>query len=103
MSRTKTPIKLRKQKSFRNLSDPKTLSELALRLKEGIYITTLDGEIIDANPAFLEMFGVEALEDLRGSRTSDFVKPEVRAREMALLERNIPRLSEHDVGRAVCR
>ncbi|MEP6856943.1 MAG: sensor domain-containing diguanylate cyclase [Gemmatimonadales bacterium] len=87
MSRTKTPTKLRKQKSFRNLTDPKTLSELALRLKEGIYITTLDGEIIDANPAFLEMFGVEALEDLRGSRTSDFVKPEVRAREMALLER----------------
>ena len=88
MSRTKTPPKPRKQKSFRNLSDPKTLSELALRLKEGIYITTLDGEIIDANPAFLEMFGVESLEDLRGSRTSDFVKPEVRAREMALLERD---------------
>jgi len=63
VSRTKTPTKLRKQKSFRNLTDPKTLSELALRLKEGIYITTLDGEIIDANPAFLEMFGVEALED----------------------------------------
>ena len=87
MSRTKTPNKLRKQKSFRNLSDPETLSELALRLKEGIYITTLDGEIIDANPAFLEMFGVESLEELRGSRTSDFVRPEVRAREMALLER----------------
>lgn len=60
---------------------------MALRLKEGIYITTLDGEIIDGNPAFLEMFGVESLEELRGSRTSDFVKPEVRAREMAQLER----------------
>jgi len=33
------------------------------------------------------MFGVESLEELRGSRTSDFVRPEVRAREMALLER----------------
>ena len=94
MSRTqtsrKTPTSKKngKQKSFRNLSDPKTLSELALRLKEGIYITTLDGEIIDANPAFLEMFGVETLEELRGFRTSDFVKPEVRAREMALLERD---------------
>ena len=87
MSRTKTPPKPRKQKSFRNLSDPKTLSELALRLKEGIYITTLDGEIVDANPAFLEMFGVESLEDLKGYRTSDFVRPEVRAREMAQLER----------------
>ena len=88
MSRTQAPRKPKKQKSFRNLSDPKTLSELALRLKEGIYITTLDGEIIDANPAFLEMFGIESLEELKGSRTSDFVRPEVRAREMALLERD---------------
>ena len=88
MSRTQAPRKPKKQKSIRNLSDPKTLSELALRLKEGIYITTLDGEIIDANPAFLEMFGVESLEELKGSRTSDFVRPEVRAREMAQLERD---------------
>jgi len=77
-----------KTKRFRSLSDPHTLSELALRLKEGIYITTLDGDIIDANPAFLEMFGVESLEELKGFRTSDFVRPEVRAREMALLERD---------------
>ena len=77
-----------KTKRFRSLSDPNTLSELALRLKEGIYITTLDGDIIDANPAFLEMFGVESLDELRGFRTSDFVRPEVRAREMALLERD---------------
>jgi diguanylate cyclase (GGDEF)-like protein/PAS domain S-box-containing protein len=88
VSRTQAPRKPKKPKSYRSLTDPKTLSELALRLKEGIYITTLDGEIIDANPAFLEMFGVESLEDLKGSRTSDFVRPEVRAREMALLERD---------------
>ncbi|HEX9130312.1 MAG TPA: GGDEF domain-containing protein [Gemmatimonadaceae bacterium] len=87
MSRITYSTKLKKQKRFRSLSDPHTLSELALRLKEGIYITTLDGEIVDANPAFLEMFGVDSLEDLKGQRTSDFVKPEVRAREMALLER----------------
>jgi len=87
VSRITRSAKRKKQKRFRSLSDPHTLSELALRLKEGIYITTLDGEIIDANPAFLEMFGVDSLEDLKGQRTSDFVKPEVRAREMALLER----------------
>jgi len=87
VSRITQSAKRKKQKRFRSLSDPHTLSELALRLKEGIYITTLDGEIIDANPAFLEMFGVDSLEDLKGQRTSDFVKPEVRAREMALLER----------------
>jgi diguanylate cyclase (GGDEF)-like protein/PAS domain S-box-containing protein len=79
--------KPRKQKRYRSLSDPKTLNELALRLKEGIYITTFDGEIIDANPAFLEMIGVDSLQDLKGYHTTDFVKPEVREREMALLER----------------
>ena len=87
MSRITHSTKPKKQKRFRSLSDPHTLSELALRLKEGIYITTLDGEVVDANPAFLEMFGVDSLEDLKGQRTSDFVRPEVRAREMALLER----------------
>jgi len=87
VSRITHSTKPKKQKRFRSLSDPHTLSELALRLKEGIYITTLDGEVVDANPAFLEMFGVDSLEDLKGQRTSDFVKPEVRAREMALLER----------------
>jgi diguanylate cyclase (GGDEF)-like protein/PAS domain S-box-containing protein len=79
-------LKPKKSRHFRSLSDPHTLSEIALRLKEGIYITTLEGEIVDANPAFLEMFGVDSLKDLNGYRTSDFVKPEVRAREMALLD-----------------
>jgi len=79
--------KPKRRRRFRSLSDPRTLSELALRLKEGIYITTLDGEIIDANPAFMEMFGVDSLSDLKGYRTGDFVRPEVRAREMAQLER----------------
>ena len=79
--------KPKKRRRFRSLSDPKTLSELARRLQEGIYITTLDGEIVDANPAFLEMFGVDSLDDLKGHRTGDFVRPEVRAREMAQLER----------------
>jgi diguanylate cyclase (GGDEF)-like protein/PAS domain S-box-containing protein len=88
VSRIKRSSKPRKQKRVRNLSDPKTLSELAQRLKEGIYITTLDGEIIDANPAFLEMFGVDSLNDLKGYRTDDFVRPEVREKEMAQLERD---------------
>jgi diguanylate cyclase (GGDEF)-like protein/PAS domain S-box-containing protein len=80
--------KPKKRRRSRSLSDPQTLSELARRLQEGIYITTLDGDIIDANPAFLEMFGVDSLDDLKGYRTADFVRPEVRAREMAQLERD---------------
>lgn len=82
------PKPSRKAKHFRSLSDPTTLSELALRLREGIYITTMEGEIVDANPAFLEMFGVQSLDDLKGFRVGDFVKPEARAREMAQLERD---------------
>jgi diguanylate cyclase (GGDEF)-like protein/PAS domain S-box-containing protein len=77
-----------KTKHYRSLSDPSTLSELTQRLKEGIYITNMEGDIIDANPAFLEMLGVDSLEELRRYRTSDFVKAEVREREMAQLERD---------------
>jgi diguanylate cyclase (GGDEF)-like protein/PAS domain S-box-containing protein len=79
-------IKKPKTRQFRSLSDPSTLSEFASRLKEGIYLTNLEGEIIDANPAFLEMLGVNSLDELRGYRASDFVKPEIREREMAQLE-----------------
>ncbi len=60
---------------------------MALRLQEGMYIATLEGTIIDANPAFLEMFGATSLKELKGFHASDFLKPEVRAREMALLDR----------------
>jgi diguanylate cyclase (GGDEF)-like protein/PAS domain S-box-containing protein len=70
-----------------SLSDPATLSEMAMRLQEGMYIATMDGKIVDANPAFLEMFGVGSLKELKGLHAADFLKPELRAREMALLER----------------
>lgn len=51
MSRLPHSRKPKKQRHFRSLSGPHTLSELAPRLKGGIYITTLDGEIVDAGPA----------------------------------------------------
>jgi diguanylate cyclase (GGDEF)-like protein/PAS domain S-box-containing protein len=82
------PSRKSKTKQYRSLSDPSTLSELTQRLKEGIYITNMEGDIVDANPAFLEMLGVDSLDELRGYRTSDFVKAEVREREMAQLERD---------------
>ena len=34
------------------------------------------------------MFGVDSLDDLKGYRASDFVRPDIRAREMAQLERD---------------
>jgi diguanylate cyclase (GGDEF)-like protein/PAS domain S-box-containing protein len=74
---------------YRSLADPESLREFAKNLGEGIYITTPEGLILDANPAFLEMFGVESLEDFRGLTAMDlFVDPAQRALEMRLLERD---------------
>ena len=72
---------------FRSLSDPDTLARFAQNLGEGIYITNEKGEILDANPAFLTIFGVKTLEDLKNYLVSDFVDAEVRRKEVALLER----------------
>ena len=75
------------QSRFRSLSDPETLARFAQNLGEGIYITNEQGEILDANPAFLRIFGVASTDDLRNYRVSDFVDADVRRREVALLER----------------
>lgn len=72
---------------FRSLSDPETLARIAQNLEEGIYITTETGEILDANPAFLRIFGITALRELKNYRVNDFVDAEVRSREVALIER----------------
>lgn len=72
---------------FTSLSDPRTLERLVQNLGEGIYITNARGEILDANPAFLRIFGLESLADLRTYNVSDFVDPEIRRQEVALVER----------------
>ena len=74
---------------YRSLADPESLREFARNLGEGIYITTPDGRILDANPAFLEMFGVGSFEDFRGLSAADlFMDPRQRELEMRLLERD---------------
>lgn len=74
---------------FRSLSDPESLREFAKNLREGIYITTLDGRVLDANHSFLEMLGVESLGDLAGYGASKlFVDPARRVEEMAHLDRD---------------
>ncbi len=73
---------------FRSLKDHETLAELVQNLGEGIYITTSEGEILDANPAFLDIVGVPTLEQLRRFRVQDLVDPRVREREIALVEQN---------------
>ena len=75
------------QSRYRSLSDPETLAKFAQNLGEGIYITNESGEILDANAAFLKIFGVATLDEIQNYRVSDFVDWEVRKSEMALLER----------------
>ena len=76
-----------KKSRFRSLSDPETLAKFAQNLGEGIYITNESGEILDANPAFLKIFGVATLDELKSYRVSDFVDWEARKGEIALLEK----------------
>jgi len=71
----------------RSLNNPELLRELVQNLQEAIYITSADGEILDANPAMLEMLGVGTLEELRGRNISAFVDPEVWRWKKDLLER----------------
>ena len=73
----------------RSLSDPESLREFARNLREGIYITTRDGRILDANPAFLEMFGVKSLPELRGYLATDLLLDAgQRTAELALMDRD---------------
>jgi diguanylate cyclase (GGDEF)-like protein/PAS domain S-box-containing protein len=49
---------------------------------EGVYQVTLDGHLLSANPALIEMLGYESLEELRaiGSTETLYVVPETRHR-----------------------
>ena len=73
----------------RQLEDPKTLRELVLNIPEGIYITTPQGGIVDANPALLELFGFKTLAELRQRTVAELcVNGESLKEEHKLLERN---------------
>src|SRR5437868_13705559 len=74
---------------YRSLSDPESLREFAKNLGEGIYITTPDGRILDANPAFLEMFGVQSIDEFAGMSAYDlFADPKRREDELQVLMRD---------------
>src|SRR3954470_15259730 len=84
-----TPARPQARSRYRTLSDPDSLREFAKNLGEGIYITTPDGRILDANPAFLETFGVASLAELSKMTAIDlFMDPAQRELEMRLLERD---------------
>jgi len=73
---------------FASLSDPESLRVFASKLREGIYIVSRDGRILDANPAFLEMLGVDALAEFGDVRALDlYVDPQRRGEQMEMLDR----------------
>lgn len=73
---------------FRTLDDPTTLRRFVEKVREGVYITTVDGRILDANPAFVRMFGAPSLAELQRYNVRDLlVDPSMRQREHLLLER----------------
>jgi diguanylate cyclase (GGDEF)-like protein/PAS domain S-box-containing protein len=72
---------------FRSLSDPESLREFAQNIREGIYITTRDGEVLDANPAFLEIAGVKSLAELgKGAAVAMYADPARRHEQLRMLE-----------------
>lgn len=71
----------------RELQDPNTLRELVFNIREGIYITMPSGEILDANPALIDLVGVESLEQLQALNARDLcVDPTRLDEEHQLLE-----------------
>jgi diguanylate cyclase (GGDEF)-like protein/PAS domain S-box-containing protein len=71
------------------LDDSGTLRALVRDLREGIYVTDLAGNVLDANAAFFAMFGVSSLEELGVRNLSDLVvDPARRASEIETLRRD---------------
>ena len=69
-----------------SLEDPENLRRFIRSLKEGIYVSTPDGRILEGNPAFFEMFGVASLGEL-GRVPALLIDPQVREKEMDILAR----------------
>ena len=51
--------------TFQSLRDSESFRELVRNLRIGIYVMNTQGEILDANAALLEMFGLRSVEDLQ--------------------------------------
>jgi diguanylate cyclase (GGDEF)-like protein/PAS domain S-box-containing protein len=74
------------RRSVRSLDDPETLRLLIRSIGEGIYITDSAGRFLDANPAFLEIFGVSSLADLQRYHVPQLLAdPKRREEELAIL------------------
>jgi diguanylate cyclase (GGDEF)-like protein/PAS domain S-box-containing protein len=74
---------------FRSLSDPDSLREFVKNLREGIYISTRDGRLLDCNAAFLKVAGVSSIAQL-GEMGAANLYVDIRQRHelMRLLDRD---------------
>jgi PAS domain S-box-containing protein len=74
------------RRNVRSLDDPETLKLLIRSIGEGIYITDSQGRILDANAAFLEIFGMASLEELQRYEVPQLLaNPERRKEELTIL------------------
>ncbi len=74
---------------FSSLDDATSLRTLVHNLREGIYIANARGELVDANPAFLRLLGVQRVDDLRVFGLGDIVvDPTRRLLELEALDRD---------------
>jgi len=65
-----------------------SLRQFVSSLEEGIYVTTAEGTILDANPALLEILGFGSLEELRGHHAQElWLDPGQRSAETDILQR----------------
>jgi diguanylate cyclase (GGDEF)-like protein/PAS domain S-box-containing protein len=75
-------------RKLRSLRDAETLRALIGGLREGVYISNVTGQVLDANQAFLDILGVKSLDDLAQVNAFDlFVDPQQRVRELEILLR----------------
>lgn len=80
-------VSARMEQGPKKLDDAEVLRDFVNRVAEGIYITSVEGEILDANPGFIQMLGFKTLDELRQVKVFDLIDPEVRAREIEVLNR----------------
>src|SRR5258708_35892784 len=75
-------------RKLRSLRDAETLRAFVGGLREGVYISNVTGQVLDANQAFLDILGVKSLEELAKVNAFDlFADPQQRVRELEILLR----------------
>ena len=88
-ARRRSGARLRPTSGYASLDNATSLRALVHNLREGIYITDARGDIVDANPAFLNMLGVQTVGDLASYGLNDMVvDPARRMQELELLDRD---------------